>query len=151
MFGEYCTAPCGEWVSQLSASGYPPEICGDSKSRGSSGKPCMQRFWANPGYDKGHVLWFSCKIQFMVVFSTFGLTTQCFNLVARTTVPLCYRFVEVWWWWTNSLSTSYWIWWTFRLITVYPPGGDAKSKCWFKLCKKEGNQTRCHQYAKRPC
>ena len=67
----------------------------------------------------------------MVAFSAHGLSTERFDLVARTTVMLCHRFcgglVVV------DEQLVHLIWWTFRLKTVCPPGVDAKSKCWCKL------------------
>ena len=67
--------------------------------------------------------------------------------------PSCFAtdFVEVWWWWTNSLSTIFSINEAPEMVdklcgqTVWSVGFNY----WKNVPR--GNQTRGHQYAERPC
>ena len=65
-------------------------------------------------------------------------------------------FVDVGWWWTNSLATSFQSmkhrkWWTNHAPELY--GAMAKLSVGFNFWKNvsRGNQTRDHQYVECPC
>ena len=68
-----------------------------------------------------------CFLHHRFIHTTFGL----FETATVTQCPPLFL------WWTNNVSSSYSIHFSLAWSgqTVWPPGGHAKSKCWFELRK----------------